>query len=64
MSKIDYYKIQIQNETFLVNFPPCALVEMSPLFDGTIESGDGGLVKDNFQEREREGGKEKDTTRM
>ena len=37
MSKIYYYRIQIQNETFLVNFPPCALVEMSPLFDGTIE---------------------------
>ena len=46
-----------QNETILVHFSPCAMVEISPLGWYNRESGDGGLVKDNFQERE--GGKKK-----
>ena len=45
-----------QSETILVHFSPCAMVEISPLGCYNRESGDGGLVKDNFQER---GGKGK-----
>ena len=45
-----------QTETILVHFSPCAMVEISPLGWYNRESGDGGLVKDNFQER---GGKRK-----